>query len=90
MDRQRGPDRAVREVQVPGWIHAAGSRKRGFDAKLTPLRRGPAEWVPGAEVRGEGLFLRVSEHRISAWLETLEDFNDLVEHVEQQLVRLGI
>jgi hypothetical protein len=54
------------------------------------LRRGPAEWVPGAEVRGEGLFLRVSEHRISAWLETLEDFNDLVEHVEQQLVRLGI
>lgn len=37
-------------------------------ARLAPLRRGPAEWVPAAEVRGEGLFLRLSEKQISKWL----------------------
>ena len=37
-------------------------------AKLAPLRRGPAEWVPAAEVRGEGLFLRLSEAKVSEWL----------------------
>lgn len=37
-------------------------------AKLVALRRGPAEWVPAAEVRGEGLFLRLSEEKVSEWL----------------------
>jgi hypothetical protein len=37
-------------------------------AHLAPLRRGPAEWVPAAEVRGEGLFLRLSEGKITQWL----------------------
>ncbi|MCX6620615.1 MAG: DUF1998 domain-containing protein [Acidobacteria bacterium] len=36
-------------------------------ATLAPLRRGPAEWVPAAEVRGEGLFLRLSEAKVAKW-----------------------
>jgi hypothetical protein len=30
------------------------------DAQIWAAVRGPAEWVPAAEVRGEGLFLRIS------------------------------
>jgi hypothetical protein len=41
-------------------------------AKLAPLRRGPAEWVPAAEVRGEGLFLRLSETKVSEWMTTVD------------------
>jgi hypothetical protein len=58
----------LREVQaLVGFtrLEAAGDDS---PAKLAPLRRGPAEWVPAAEVRGEGLFLRVSEEQITRWL----------------------
>ena len=37
-------------------------------AQLVPLRRGAASWVPAAEVRGEGLFLRLAEQRLANWL----------------------
>ena len=37
-------------------------------ARLAPLRRGSAEWVPAAEVRGEGIFLPVSEQAIERWV----------------------
>ncbi len=58
----------LREVQaLVGFtrLEAAGDDS---PAKLAPLRRGPAEWVPAAEVRGEGLFLRLCEERLSRWL----------------------
>lgn len=32
------------------------------------LRRDPPAWVPGTEVRGEGIFLQFSEKRINEWL----------------------
>jgi hypothetical protein len=58
----------LREVQsLVGFsrLEAAGDDST---AKLAPLRRGPAEWVPAAEVRGEGLFFRLSEVKILEWL----------------------
>jgi len=58
----------LREVQaIVGFtrLEAAGDDS---PAQLAPLRRGPAEWVPAAEVRGEGLFLRLSEQKVSQWL----------------------
>lgn len=60
----------LREVQALAGFTRLEAAGEDSTAKLAPLRRGPAEWVPAAEVRGEGLFLRVSEPRISAWLET--------------------
>lgn len=36
--------------------------------RLAPLRRGSAEWVPAAEVRGEGIFLRIAEQEIEKWV----------------------
>lgn len=37
------------------------------DARLTPLRRESPTWLPAAEVRGEGIFLRIREQVLMAW-----------------------
>jgi hypothetical protein len=61
----------LREVQALAGFTRLEAAGEDSTAKLVPLRRGPTEWVPAAEVRGEGLFLRISEPKISAWLETV-------------------
>ena len=38
-----------------------------------PLSRAAPEWVPCAEVRGEGIFLRLREDRVAAWEDTVRD-----------------
>jgi hypothetical protein len=58
----------LREVQALLGFTRLESAGDDSPAKLAPLRRGPAEWVPAAEVRGEGLFLRISEEQITRWL----------------------
>lgn len=58
----------LREVQaLVGFsrLEAAGDDSQ---TTLAPLRRGPADWVPAAEVRGEGLFLRLNEPKVSSWV----------------------
>jgi Domain of unknown function (DUF1998) len=40
------------------------------DGHLSPLSSDPApDWLPAAEIRGEGIFLRFRSDRIEAWLE---------------------
>lgn len=58
----------LREVQALVGFTRLEAAGEDSPAKLAPLRRGPAQWVPAAEVRGEGLFLRLSEEQISTWL----------------------
>jgi hypothetical protein len=58
----------LREVQALAGFTRLESGGDDSTAKLAPLRRGPAEWVPAAEIRGEGLFLRLSESKVSEWL----------------------
>lgn len=58
----------LREVQALAGFTRLEPAGDDSTAKLVPLRRGPAEWVPAAEVRGEGLFLRLSEAKVSDWL----------------------
>jgi hypothetical protein len=35
--------------------------------RVVPIARGASSWVPCAQTRGEGIFLRFSEDRIAAW-----------------------
>ncbi|MEO8369114.1 MAG: hypothetical protein ABI806_07945 [Candidatus Solibacter sp.] len=56
----------LREVQALAGFTRLEAGGDDSTAKLVPLRRGPATWVPAAEVRGEGLFLRLSAHYM--WL----------------------
>jgi hypothetical protein len=58
----------LREVRVlVGFtrLEAAGDDSL---SQLAPLRRTKPDWVPAAEVRGEGLFLQISEDAIGDWL----------------------
>ena len=44
-------------------------------SELAPLRRGKAEWVPAAEVRGEGLFLQLVESEVADWVQRCGPLN---------------
>jgi hypothetical protein len=57
----------LREVQALAGFTRLEASGDDSPAKLAPLRRGPAVWVPAAEVRGEGLFLRLSERKVAEW-----------------------
>ncbi|MGC4048336.1 MAG: DUF1998 domain-containing protein [Paludibaculum sp.] len=57
----------LREVQALAGFTRLEPGGDDSTVKLAPLRRGPASWVPAAEVRGEGLFLRLSESMVSEW-----------------------
>ena len=57
----------LREVQALAGFTRLEAGGDDSPAKLAPLRRGPTAWVPAAEVRGEGLFLRLSVKKVSEW-----------------------
>lgn len=52
------------------------------DRRRAPLSVGDSTWVPCAEMRGEGIFLRFAEDRITAWEHQPE-----VKRREQLLIR---
>lgn len=49
---------------------------------LAPIKRGHAKWVPASEVRGEGLFLRVSESLLTDWENRVADEPSIQAHRE--------
>lgn len=38
---------------------------------FAPLSRRPLDWLPAAEVRGEGIFLRFDEARVAGWVQSI-------------------
>ncbi|SBW27110.1 hypothetical protein FDG2_5171 [Candidatus Protofrankia californiensis] len=49
-------------IDAPEWeVVTTDERQR------VPLRGEPPSWVPCAEMRGEGLFLRLTEEQVAAW-----------------------
>lgn len=49
-------------IDAPEW-----EATRTDDRRRAPLSRTAPEWVPCAEMRGEGIFLRFSEKRVAEW-----------------------
>ncbi|TDO30037.1 uncharacterized protein DUF1998 [Kribbella sp. VKM Ac-2527] len=47
-----------------------------------PLSRGEPTWLPGAEVRGEGIFLRLPEELMQDWEARVDDAPELRAHLE--------
>ena len=45
-----------------------------------PLSRDRPTWVPASEVRGEGIFLRISEQLMTAWENRVRDHDVIREH----------
>jgi hypothetical protein len=64
----------LREVQaLVGFTRLAAPARRDLTpAGRIPLARGPAQWVPAVEQRGEGIFLELREDRVAAWAERVE------------------
>ncbi len=65
----------LREVRALVGFSRIESAGDDSTANLAPLQRGRPEWVPAAEVRGEGLFLQISEQAISRWMSKVGTLN---------------
>jgi len=50
--------------------------------KRAPLTRGKHDWVPASEVRGEGIFLRLSEDLLRDWERRVASSHALLAHQE--------
>jgi hypothetical protein len=46
--------------------------------KRISLSRGPSEWVPAVEQRGEGIFLEFHEERVARWAESVAEHEHIV------------
>jgi len=81
----------LREVQALAGFSRLEPAGDDSTAKLVALRRGPAEWVPAAEVRGEGLFLRLSEEKVSKGCgsHSGQIFENLIQQAVEMLPKRG-
>lgn len=61
-------------------IEAEDDFSGGGSAQRAPLSSRPPTWVPAAEVRGEGVFIRIKEEAIAAWSarQTVKDRAELL------------
>jgi hypothetical protein len=58
----------LREVRAfIGFTRIDSERGDGEKSNRAPISRREPEWVPAAEVRGEGIFLRLDETVVEAW-----------------------
>lgn len=70
----------LREVQaLIGFTRVSPPSGDGEQERWTGLSRRDPEWLPAAEVHGEGIFVQLREERVEAW-------RDRVTDREQQLV----
>jgi hypothetical protein len=50
-------------------VSAERVRQAITDGKVSPLAKSNRNWLPGAEIRGEGIFLRFRTDALDAWVE---------------------
>jgi hypothetical protein len=59
-------------TRIDGPDSGVGSDVEG-PIRLAPMSRKPIPWVPAAEARGEGIFLRFDEDTVSVWEDRVAD-----------------
>ena len=54
---------------VPSYEQSEETRaeKGLYDREFTPISRQPLQWLPGLELYGEGIFLKLNENKLSEW-----------------------
>jgi len=67
--------RRLREVQaLVGFTRIASPERRDLEPNgRIRLSRGPEQWVPAVEQRGEGVFLELSEPAVAAWADAVRE-----------------
>lgn len=54
-----------------------------YDREFTPVSRQPLQWLPGLELYGEGIFLKLNERKLSEWERNNRDrYRELADRVE--------
>jgi hypothetical protein len=66
-ERLRAVTALVGFSRIDGPDSGLASDEQG--ATIAPISAAPPTWVPAAEVRGEGVFLRLNEDAVQAWVE---------------------
>ena len=54
------------------------------DGFVSPLSKTPRNWLPAAEIRGEGLFLRFRTEAIDAWMARIRRIEQRVAMLENR------
>jgi hypothetical protein len=69
----------LREVRaLVGFTRLAAPERDDLEpVRRVPLGRGPAEWVPAVEQRGEGIFLQLREAAVARWAAAVDDHERL-------------
>ncbi len=68
----------LREVRAfIGFTRIDSDRGEGEKTNRAPISRRDPEWVPAAEVRGEGILLRLDEDAVDAWEQKARDTGTL-------------
>lgn len=72
-------DRLREVVALVGFTRVAPPDEIDADDGIprAPIARGKPDWVPCAEVRGEGLFIRLPEERVADWEASFSDHEHL-------------
>lgn len=65
----------LREVQaLVGFTRLSSPQRRDLAPNgRIRLARGPAQWVPAVEQRGEGIFLELHENNVAAWSDSVRE-----------------
>ena len=63
----------LREVQALIGFTRVTAPASDEEERWTPLGRRTPEWLPAAEVHGEGIFIQLREDRVAAWRERVKD-----------------
>lgn len=57
---------------------------------ISPLSKSPKNWLPAAEIRGEGIFLRFRNEAIEQWLSANPDLQKRVASLEKRSAALAM
>ena len=59
------------------------------DGHISPLSKSPRNWLPAAEIRGEGIFLRFRTEAIDQWIASNPGLENRVRILEQRSVSVA-
>jgi hypothetical protein len=83
----------LREVQALCGFTRIDGPDAADPARIAPLWRSPQPWLPAAEVRGEGILVRVPESRVEHWEKDYADserYEDLKQATRNWRTRRGL
>ena len=92
LDQPIAVDR-LREVQALCGFTRIDGPDSGEPNRIAPIWKGEQSWLPAAEVRGEGILIRLPEARVEQWEKQYQDssrYADLMQATRNWRVRRGL